>query len=142
LKLIFLGFEIGAEMQAGTKSQLAVFTIVSIWDVHNEASSFAKVIQSLQRFAKWRTMKPGDTVVELNPTFSDTLEEYSSILLYRYRIVVPFEAIREPYIVPRRAVTDGDLEPALCTVYRVRGVKLTSNCAASHPTTYFSHCTG
>jgi hypothetical protein len=51
LKLIFLGFEIGAEMQAGTKSQLAVFTIVSIWDVHNEASSFSEAIQSLKRFA-------------------------------------------------------------------------------------------
>jgi hypothetical protein len=62
-------------MQAGTKYQLSVFSIVSIWDVHNEASSFSEAIQSLERFAKCRTMKPGDTVVELNPTFGDTLED-------------------------------------------------------------------
>jgi hypothetical protein len=30
-----LELEIVLDMQAGTKSQLAVFTIVSIWDVHN-----------------------------------------------------------------------------------------------------------
>jgi hypothetical protein len=62
-----LGLEIGADMQAGTKSQLAGFTIVSIWDVHNEASSFSETIQSSKRFAKCRNKKPGDTVVELNP---------------------------------------------------------------------------
>ena len=129
-------------MQAGTKVQLAIFTIVSIWDVHNEASSFSGTIQSLKRFAKCRTMKPGDTVVELNPTFGDTLEKYSFILLYRYRRVVPGEAIRQLYIIPRRAVTDGELEPDLCIISRVRGVKLTSKCTASHPSTYFSRCTG
>jgi hypothetical protein len=122
-----LGLEIGADMQAGTESQFEVFTIVSIWDVHNEASSFSEAIQSLKRFAKCRTMKPGDTVVELNPTFGDTLEEHSCILLYRYRRIVPGEAIRQLYVIPRRAVTDGELEPALCTNSRVRGVKLTSN---------------
>ena len=106
-----LGSEIGADMQAGTKVQLSIFTIVCIWDVHNEASSFSGTIQSLKRFAKCRTMKPGDTVVELNPTFGDTLENYSFILLYRYRRVVPGEAIRQLYIIPRRAVTDGELEP-------------------------------
>ena len=137
-----LGSEIGADMQAGTKVQLAIFTIVSIWDVHNEASSFSGTIQSLKRFAKCRTMKPGDTVVELNPTFGDTLEKYSFILLYRYRRVVPGEAIRQLYIIPRRAVTDGELEPDLCIISRVRGVKLTSKCTASHPSTYFSRCTG
>ena len=70
--------DIGAEMQAGTKVQLAVFTIVSIWDVHNEASSFSGTIQSLKRCAICRTMKPGDTVVELSPTFGD--KKYSFIL--------------------------------------------------------------
>ena len=137
-----LGSEIGADMQAGTKVQLAIFTIVSIWDVHNEASSFSGTIQSLKCFVKCRTMKPADTVVELNPTFGDTLEKYSFILLYRYRRVVPGEAIRQLYIIPRRAVTDGELEPDLCIISRVRGVKLTSKCTASHPSTYFSRCTG
>mgnify|MGYP003438799006 FL=1 len=137
-----LGLEIYADVQAGTKSQLAGFTIVSIWDVHNEASSFSETIQSPKRFAKCKTMKPGDTVVELHPTFGDTLEEYSFILLYRYRRVVPGEAIRQLYIIPRRAVTDGELEPARCIISRVRGVKLTSKCTASHPSTYFSRCTG
>jgi hypothetical protein len=89
-----LGLEIGAEMQAGTKSQLAVFTIVSTWNVHNEASSFSEAIQSPKLCAKRRTMKPGDTVVELKPTFGDTLEEYLHIVLYRDRRVVSGEAIR------------------------------------------------
>ena len=62
-------------MQAGTKVQLAIFTIVSIWDVHNEASSFYVTIQSLKRFEKCRTMKHGDTVVELNQNLGDTLEK-------------------------------------------------------------------
>jgi hypothetical protein len=53
-----LGLEIGADMQAGTKSQLAAFTIVSIWDVHNEANYFSETIQSPKRFAKCRNMKP------------------------------------------------------------------------------------
>jgi hypothetical protein len=57
-------------------------------------------------------MNPGDEVVELQPTFGDTIDEYSFIL-YRYRRVVPGEAIRQLYIVPRRAVTDGELESAL-----------------------------
>jgi hypothetical protein len=137
-----LGLGIYADVQAGTKSQLAGFTIVCIWDVHNEASSFPETIQSSKRFAKCKTMKPGDTVVELHPNFGDTLEEYSFILLYRYRRVVPGEAIRQLYIIPRRDVTDGELEPARCTISRVRGVKLTSNCTVSNPFTYFSRCTG
>jgi hypothetical protein len=66
-------------------------------------------------------MKPGNTVVELNPIFGDTIEEFLIILLYRYRRVVPGEAIRQLYIIPRRAVTDGELEPALCTISRKRG---------------------
>jgi hypothetical protein len=37
-----LGLEIYADVQAGTKSQLAGLTIVSIWDVHNEASYFSE----------------------------------------------------------------------------------------------------
>jgi hypothetical protein len=61
-------------------------------------------------------MKPGDTVVELHPTSSGTPDKYSFIILYGYRIVVPGEAIRQLYIIPKRAVTDGELEPALCTV--------------------------
>jgi hypothetical protein len=72
-----LGLEIYADVQAGTKSQLAGFPIVCIWDVHNEATSFSETIQSPKRFAKCKTMKPEDTVVELHPTFGDTLEEYS-----------------------------------------------------------------
>jgi hypothetical protein len=51
-------------------------------------------------------MKPGDTAVELNPTFDDMLEEYSFIFLYLYRRVIPGEATRQLYIIPRRAVTD------------------------------------
>jgi hypothetical protein len=35
-----LGLEIYAGVHAGTKSQLAGFTIVCIWDVHNKASPF------------------------------------------------------------------------------------------------------
>jgi hypothetical protein len=66
-------------VQAGTKSQLAGVTIVSIWDVHNEACSFSKTIKYPKRFAKCRTMNPRDTVVELHPNFGDTLEEYSFV---------------------------------------------------------------
>jgi hypothetical protein len=137
-----LGTETGADMQAGTKVQLAIFTIVSIWDVHNEANSSSGTRQTLECFAKCRTMKPGDTVVELSPTFGDTLGEYSFILLYRFRRVVPGEAIRQLYCIPRRAVTGGELEPALCVISKVRGVKLTSKCNASHPSRSFSRCTG
>jgi hypothetical protein len=122
-----LGSKIYADVQAGTKSQLEGITIDCIWDVHNEASSFPETAQSPKCFAKCKTMNPGDTVVELHPTFGDTPEEYSSV---SERRVVPGEAIRQLYIVPRRAVTDGELEPALCTISRVRGVKLTSNCTA------------
>jgi hypothetical protein len=43
-----LGLKIGADMLAGTKTQLAVFTTVSAWDVHNEASSFSETIKSLK----------------------------------------------------------------------------------------------
>jgi hypothetical protein len=92
-----LWLEIYADVQAGTKSKLVGFTIVSIWDVHNAASSFSETIQSPKRFAKCKTMKPGDTVFELRPTFGNTLEEYSFILLYQYRRVVPGEAIRQLY---------------------------------------------
>jgi hypothetical protein len=73
--------EIDADVQAGTKSQLAVFTIVSVWGMHKEASYFSETIQSPKRFAKRKTTKTGDTVVELHPTFGDTLNEYSFILL-------------------------------------------------------------
>jgi hypothetical protein len=106
-------------VQAGTKSKLAGFTIVCAWDVHNEASSFSETRQTPKRFAKCKLMKPGDTFVELHTTFGDTLEEHSFIHFYRYRRVVPGEPIGQLYIIPRRAVTDGELEPALCTISRV-----------------------
>jgi hypothetical protein len=59
-----LGSEIGAGMQAGTKVQLAIFTIVSLWNVRIAVKSFSGTRQSLKRSSNCRTMKPGDTVVE------------------------------------------------------------------------------
>jgi hypothetical protein len=85
-------------------------------------------------------MKSGDTLVEPYTNFGDTLKEYTFILLYRYRGVVPGEAIIQLYNIPRRAVTDGELEPA-CIISRMRGFKITSKCTASHLFTSFSRCT-
>jgi hypothetical protein len=75
------GLQIYADVQAGTKSHLAVFTFVSTWNVHNKARSFSEIIQSPNRFAKCRKMERGDTFFELHPTFGDMLDEYSFIFV-------------------------------------------------------------
>jgi hypothetical protein len=69
-----LGSEIGAGMQAGTKVQLAIFTIVSLWNVRIAVKSFSGTRQSLKRSSNCRTMKPGDTVVEHKLIWGDSLE--------------------------------------------------------------------
>jgi hypothetical protein len=66
-----LGTATGAEMQAGTTFRLVIITIVSVWDVPNKAPSFSRTIRSFNLFARCRTMKPGDTVVERNPSVGD-----------------------------------------------------------------------
>jgi hypothetical protein len=137
-----LGTATVAEMQAGTTVRLATFNIVSIWDVPNEAPSFPGTSRSFNMFSRCRTMKPGDTVVELNPSVGDTLEEYSFLLLYRFRRSVPGEAIRQLYFIPRGALKGGELAPALCTVSKVRGVQLKSSCTASQPSKSCSRSTG
>jgi hypothetical protein len=68
-----LGSNIGANVQAGSKVHLALFTIVSLRDVRNEAKLFSRTRQYLKSFSNCRTMKPGDTVVDFNPIIGDTL---------------------------------------------------------------------
>jgi hypothetical protein len=51
-----LGSGIGADMKAGTNFQLSVFTIVSIWDLHNKASSFPEqynLLNALRNAELW-----------------------------------------------------------------------------------------
>jgi hypothetical protein len=137
-----LGTETIAEMQTGTSVRCAIFKIVSIWDMNREAPSLSGTTRSFNLFARCRTMKPGDTVVELDPSVGDTIKEYSFVLLYRFRRSVPAEALRQLYFIPRRALSDGELEPALCTVSQVRGVQLTSSCTPFQLSRSSSRCTG
>jgi hypothetical protein len=62
-----LGTETGVDMQSGTTVQLEMSTIVSLWDVCNDARSFSGTRWSLKPSSNCRTMKPGDTGVEVNP---------------------------------------------------------------------------
>jgi hypothetical protein len=67
------GTEKIAEMQAGTSVRRAIFKIVSIWDANREAPSFSGTTRSFTLFARCRTMKTGDTVVEPDTSGGDTI---------------------------------------------------------------------
>jgi hypothetical protein len=62
-----LGSEVGENVEARSKVQIALFIFVSLRDVRNAAKSFSGTRHYPKSFSNCRTRKPGDTVVQYNP---------------------------------------------------------------------------